>query len=752
MTLGLHFDEDDVPGQTRALVGVVLAVTGNIFISLALNLQKYAHNRIQNGKGHSLLDSTRSDLNARHNDPPLSSLPLSLSPPISEDSPARLVPVQPRISTHSNLPSRLSHDTDDRDSASVVSPLLPKSSRFPMQSITPLRYSLNTGSSHALASPRSSIGTVANSERDHNELYAKPNHEPDTQGAAYLRSRWWWLGMVLMVSGEIGNFMAYGFAPASVVAPLGTVTLITNVFLAPLILKERVRGRDLLGVVLAAMGAVVVVSSLQSVEVVLTPGALWETLTSFQSILYYLVTGAAIFGLVVLSPRWGNRIILVNLGLTALYGGYTVLSTKALSSLLQLKLILMFKYPITYFLLAILLYSAVLQIRHLNRALQYFDSTQVIPTQFVLFTLSAIIGSAVIYRDFAGVALADALWFILGCSLTFSGVFFITSRRDTNKGHLSHRPSVALEYVDRVADEAWTESSLPDRVGDSVVIPSISSAPVANTSPTERTTSIAVDSVVDNLEPLWAYIQKNTATVPRASQDDDDDAPCSSTGAEVPPSSTETNRLSQAFRVRYTDVANRLRSNSRSLADHAAQFHGVLNPACMVISSTQENEAERLQQANMRDSPLISSQCALGSRPLSSAVYRITDRGIVQTGPAVDGERHHQLLHPQGYSVSASPSPLRHGLNQLMDLGQRSWSVLDPLTGRLRGEQSPNPLSPSGEGPVWGTSVNDDNSPIIGFQDRRVSLVTLTPFTALEEHPADSNRAPSADAQSSCVL
>lgn len=41
-----------------------------------------------------------------------------------------------------------------------------------------------------------------------------------------------------------------------------------------------------------------------------------------------------------------------------------------------------------------------MQIKYLNRALQYFESTTVIPTQFVLFTISAIIGSAVVYKDF----------------------------------------------------------------------------------------------------------------------------------------------------------------------------------------------------------------------------------------------------------------------------------------------------------------------------------------------------------------
>ncbi len=70
-----------------------------------------------------------------------------------------------------------------------------------------------------------------------------------------------------------------------------------------------------------------------------------------------------------------------------------------------------------------------MQIRYINRALQRFDSTQVIPTQFVLFTLSVIIGSAVLYQDFDAYTPSRAGKFVGGCLLTFLGVYFITSGR-----------------------------------------------------------------------------------------------------------------------------------------------------------------------------------------------------------------------------------------------------------------------------------------------------------------------------------
>lgn len=88
-----------------------------------------------------------------------------------------------------------------------------------------------------------------------------------------------------------------------------------------------------------------------------------------------------------------------------------------------------FTTPITYLLLVVLLGTAILQIRYVNKALQRFDSTQVIPIQFVMFTLCVILGSAILYRDFEKTTLQQAEKFIGGCLLTFFGVFLITTGR-----------------------------------------------------------------------------------------------------------------------------------------------------------------------------------------------------------------------------------------------------------------------------------------------------------------------------------
>jgi len=54
-----------------------------------------------------------------------------------------------------------------------------------------------------------------------------------------------------------------------------------------------------------------------------------------------------------------------------------------------------------------------------------FDSKVVIPIQFVLFTLSAIIGSAILYGDFRKAKFHQVVTFLYGCAATFAGVFII---------------------------------------------------------------------------------------------------------------------------------------------------------------------------------------------------------------------------------------------------------------------------------------------------------------------------------------
>lgn len=123
-----------------------------------------------------------------------------------------------------------------------------------------------------------------------------------------------------MTVGEAGNFLAYGFAPASIVSPLGVVALISNCVIAPIMLKERFRLRDFWGVVVAVAGAITVVLSAKTEEKKLGPHEIWGAITTTAFEIYLGVTIGLIAVLIWASPKYGNKTILIDLGLVGLFG------------------------------------------------------------------------------------------------------------------------------------------------------------------------------------------------------------------------------------------------------------------------------------------------------------------------------------------------------------------------------------------------------------------------------------------------
>jgi drug/metabolite transporter (DMT)-like permease len=398
-----------------SLIGIVTAIVGNVLISFALNTQRYAHLRLsqdsneraekrraerkrrrRNGNGNGK-SRTRGD--GRH---------YGSEAQQQHEEQVEIAEERARENArHGPANGRL--ELEEEEEPQEGDPLIP-----------------------SLGSRKSSSSTAGSSSLLNG---GDEKGEDGGKSKSYLRSPIWWLGISLMVLGEAGNFLAYGFAPASIVSPLGVVALISNCLIAPLLLHEKFRWRDAVGVVIAVGGCVTVVLSASDSNPRLDPDIIWDLITTWEFETYLGVTVGLIIVLLFASNKYGHKSILIDIGLVGLFGGYTALSTKGIASLLSNKIWKVITFPITYLLLAVLVFTAVMQIKYINRALQRFNATMVIPTQFVMFTLSVIIGSAVLYRDFERESAEDAYKFVGGCALTFLGVWCITSgRSDNNDG------------------------------------------------------------------------------------------------------------------------------------------------------------------------------------------------------------------------------------------------------------------------------------------------------------------------------
>ncbi|KAG6001780.1 hypothetical protein E4U21_003797 [Claviceps maximensis] len=373
--------------EWSSLIGIVTAIVGNVFIAIALNVQRYAHTRLHKER-----------IRVRRR--------------------ARALTKQPQSNRNAGSYGTISTITNGQGG----------SEEDPVQEVGKSRVLGDSGpdepQDHGPDPLSGAVQSTSGSDDDDTNVA-----EEEKATSNYLKSSYWWLGQILITLGEMGNFLAYGFAPASIVSPLGVVALISNCIIAPVMFHERFRARDFWGVVIAVAGVVTVVFSARQEETKLEPHDVWDAITTMAFEIYMGVTISLIIVLMWASRRYGRRTILIDLGLVGLFGGYTALATKGVSSMLSSTLWRAFATPVTYALVFVLLITAVMQIRYVNKALQRFDSTQVIPIQFVLFTLCVILGSAVLYRDFEKTTPKQAAYFVGGCMLTFFGVFLITSGR-----------------------------------------------------------------------------------------------------------------------------------------------------------------------------------------------------------------------------------------------------------------------------------------------------------------------------------
>ncbi|GAA6056380.1 hypothetical protein JCM3770_005980 [Rhodotorula araucariae] len=380
---------------TSTLIGVGTAVAANTLIALALNLQRLAHLKRQR-KPEAVPTSARAPSPARGRVPAL--LANERTPLI--------------ITTKPTLDRSLSDPEPGAQNPVILVPSLAR-----------------TDSPPPLARVRSSSRSTVGSRRPRTDK-------------GFLRSPLWLLGFACQTMGEFGNFLAFGFAPPSVVAPLGMVSLIANVFLAPLIVREPFRRKDLLGVAIAVIGGATVVYASRSNDKKLTPDEFVKAVSRPLFIAYAVFSMCSMSALGYLSQtKLGDRYILIDLSLCALAGAFTVLSTKAISSFLNLLFLRMFSFWITYPVLVVLVATGLMQVNFVNKSLQRFESRVVVPVQYMTFALSTIVGSGILYRDFEGIALPSLVNFVFGCVISGLGVYLLARDPPSSSAAATPTPS-----------------------------------------------------------------------------------------------------------------------------------------------------------------------------------------------------------------------------------------------------------------------------------------------------------------------
>ncbi|OWM73522.1 hypothetical protein CDL15_Pgr026621 [Punica granatum] len=287
-------------------------------------------------------------------------------------------------------------------------------------------------------------------------------------GFSYLLEPLWWLGMVTMIVGEVANFVAYAFAPAVLVTPLGALSIIVSAVLAHFILKERLHKLGMLGCLMCIAGSVIIVIHAPQERPITSVKEIWVMATQPAFLLYVGSVVMLVFILIFhFSPRCGHTNVMVFTGICSLMGSLTVMSVKALGTSLRLtfegrnQLI----YLETWFFMLVVATCVITQMNYLNKALDTFNTAIVSPIYYVMFTTLTILASVIMFKDWDGQSGGSIASEICGFIVVLSGTILLHSTKDYERNssfrgsHTPLSPSLSARLFSGNGDSKYDEEA-----------------------------------------------------------------------------------------------------------------------------------------------------------------------------------------------------------------------------------------------------------------------------------------------------
>lgn len=254
-------------------------------------------------------------------------------------------------------------------------------------------------------------------------------------GYGYLKEWMWWAGVLTMGVGEACNFAAYAFAPATLVTPLGALSVLVTTVLSSKLLKENLNLLGKIGCAICLLGSCVIVIHAPKEENVSTMEELGYKMQDAGFILWVIFVMAASGVLVFYAaPRYGQTNILVFITICSVIGSLSVLGCKGFG--LAVKETFggrnQFKNGLTYFWLVSIVVCVTVQLNYLNKALDIFNTAMVTPIYYVFFTSFVIIASGILFNEWFKLGALDIFGNIAGFLITIVGIFQMQLFRDVN--------------------------------------------------------------------------------------------------------------------------------------------------------------------------------------------------------------------------------------------------------------------------------------------------------------------------------
>ncbi|GMF21845.1 unnamed protein product [Phytophthora lilii] len=263
----------------------------------------------------------------------------------------------------------------------------------------------------------------------------------------------WVLGFVLCAVGSVLDFVAFGLAPQSLLAPLAALTLVWNMMLAPCFNKEKLTKKDIVSTLIIFVGATIAVVFASHTSPSYNLDMLMALYRDPLTIVYFCVVFLAVVAhfaaikivdifclmsrrhriIQVGTPGMWSTIRLVGYaGLAGTLGGQSVLFAKSSAELLKGVFngdASCFGRYQTYLIALALIVCLSLQIKYLNGGLVHYDALSMVPVYQAYWVISGVLGGVIYFQEIRTFSVLQAVMFVLGIGVSIFGVVLLSRRK-----------------------------------------------------------------------------------------------------------------------------------------------------------------------------------------------------------------------------------------------------------------------------------------------------------------------------------
>uniref|UniRef100_A0A7S2W6H8 Magnesium transporter n=1 Tax=Mucochytrium quahogii TaxID=96639 RepID=A0A7S2W6H8_9STRA len=276
----------------------------------------------------------------------------------------------------------------------------------------------------------------------------------------------WAAGFVCVVVGSLIDFLAFGLAPQSLLAPLAALSLVWNLGMASYLLNEKYDRVDVMAVVLIFIGTGITVVFANHKEQEFTLDQLKALYAERRMVAYGIVVPALLafhYGLIYyvqekkLTGKKANMMEMVGYaGFAGTVGGQSILFAKSTVELIKDASHGddVFWHIETYVIIALMTVCLLAQITFLNGGLKRFDSLFVVPVYQSYWIISGVVGGLVYFGEWERFSNKQMVMFIVGTFVTLSGLLVLT-QKDHSSSETTPSNSNGYSEVKKAGDDEF---------------------------------------------------------------------------------------------------------------------------------------------------------------------------------------------------------------------------------------------------------------------------------------------------------